>query len=77
MGVCRDVRQGEPSTEQPVVVGLDLTKCVFPVPGVDAAGSVVVRRRLRRSQALVLFGRLSPASWAWRRAPERVAGRES
>ncbi len=32
------------------VVGLDLAKNVFQVHGIDAAGVVVVRKQLRRSQ---------------------------
>lgn len=46
--------------EQPITIGLDLAKSVFQVHGVDAAGAVVVRRQLRRSQVLVFFGRLEP-----------------
>jgi transposase len=36
---------------------LDLAKSVFPVHGVDAAGEVVVRRQVRRSQLLQFFAR--------------------
>ena len=39
-------------------VGLDIAKKVFQVHGVDAAGSVGVRRALRRSQLLTWFGKL-------------------
>lgn len=39
-------------------VGLDLAKKVFQVHGVDAAGNVVMRRALRRSQVLAWFGKL-------------------
>jgi transposase len=42
---------------QVVTIGLDLAKSVFQVHGVDAAGEVVVRRKLRRSQLLQFFGR--------------------
>lgn len=41
-----------------VRVGLDLAKSVFQVHGVDAAGRVVVRRRLARSQLLPFFAEL-------------------
>ena len=34
-----------------VVVGLDIAKNVFQVHGVDEAGKVVLRRRLRRDKA--------------------------
>jgi transposase len=39
-------------------IGLDLAKNVFQVHGVDAAGQVVVRRALRRSQVLRYFAKL-------------------
>ena len=45
---------------QVVTVGLDLAKSVFQVHGVDAAGEVVVRRKLRRSQLLQYFARQPP-----------------
>jgi transposase len=41
-------------------IGLDLAKKVFEVHGVDAAGTVVVRRSLRRGQVLGWFGKLAP-----------------
>ena len=36
-------------------IGIDLAKHVFQVHAVGAAGSVVVRRALRRAQALPFF----------------------
>ena len=36
-------------------VGLDIAKNVFQVHGIDAAGDVVIRRQLRRSQVLSFF----------------------
>ena len=41
-------------------VGLDLVKNVFQVHAVDVAGSVVLRRRLRRGQVLTFFAGLPP-----------------
>ena len=41
-----------------ITIGLDLAKTVFQVHGVDAAGKVVVRRQLRRSELLGFFGEL-------------------
>jgi len=41
-------------------IGLDLAKSVFQVHGVDAAGQVVVRKSLRRSQMLPFFAKLPP-----------------
>jgi transposase len=41
-------------------IGVDLAKTVFQLHGVTADGSVALRRRLRRSQVLEVFGRLPP-----------------
>lgn len=41
-------------------VGLDLAKHVFQVHGVDGAGHVVVKRRLRRAQIITYFASLPP-----------------
>ncbi len=41
-------------------VGLDLAKNVFQVHAVDAAGSVVIRRQVRRAQMQLFFSRLPP-----------------
>ena len=45
---------------QITTVGLDLAKHIFPVHAVDAAGQVVVRKRLRRGEVLSFFAGLSP-----------------
>jgi transposase len=39
---------------------LDIAKRVFQVHGVDAAGKVVVRRQLRRSEVVRFFAKLAP-----------------
>jgi len=41
-------------------IGLDIAKSVFQVHGVDAAGNVVIRRRIKRRYVLVLFQKLPP-----------------
>ena len=41
-------------------IGLDLAKNVFQVHAVDEAGSVVMRKRLRRGQVLAFFGGIPP-----------------
>ena len=46
--------------DQPITIGLDLARNVFQVHGVDAEGTIVCRRQLRRSQVLVFFARLDP-----------------
>ena len=43
---------------QVTTIGLDLAKQVFQIHGVDAAGAVVVRRKLRRSEVLSFFSKL-------------------
>ena len=45
---------------QITTVGLDLAKRLFQVHAVDASGSVVVRKALRRSQVLPFFTKLPP-----------------
>ena len=46
--------------EQITTIGLDLAKHVFQVHGIDAAGKVVVRKRLRRAEVLRFFDALPP-----------------
>jgi transposase len=41
-------------------IGLDLAKSVFQVHAVDEMGSVVMRKRLRRSQVLAFFAEIPP-----------------
>jgi transposase len=41
-------------------VGLDLAKSIFQVHAVDATGTVVVRKALRRAQVLPFFAKLRP-----------------
>lgn len=46
--------------EQITTIGLDIAKSVFQVHGIGKNGSVVVQRRLRRSQVLGFFSKLLP-----------------
>jgi transposase len=46
--------------KQVTIVGLDLAKKVFQVHGVDASGTVLIRRALRRSKLLAFFAKLPP-----------------
>jgi transposase len=41
-----------------ITVGLDIAKHVFQVHGVDVQGTVVVRRKLKRSEVLDFFDKL-------------------
>ena len=45
---------------QVTTIGLDLGKRVFQVHGVDAAGRVVVRRKLQRAEVAGFFAELAP-----------------
>jgi transposase len=46
--------------ERMATIGLDIAKSVFQVHGIGKNGSVVVQRRLRRSQVLAFFSKQSP-----------------
>ena len=62
---------------QITTIGLDIAKNVFQVHGIDAAEKVVVRKQLRRGQAMKFFAALPPAWLAWRPAARRIIGRVS
>src|SRR5256885_3646838 len=51
-------QEREPSMSEITTIGLDLGKHVFQVHGVDAEGTTVLRRQLRRGQVLAFFSRL-------------------
>ena len=46
--------------EKDTVVGVDIAKSVFQVHGIDAQGSAVVRRQLKRRYVLAFFKKLPP-----------------
>ena len=46
--------------ETVTTVGLDIAKSVFQVHGIDAAGTVVIRRQLKRRHVLAFFQKLPP-----------------
>src|SRR3954454_24745589 len=48
----------EPSMGEITTVGFDLAKNVFQVHGIDAEGSTVLRKQLRRAQVLAFFSKL-------------------
>ena len=59
--IARRVVPGSPSTMNEVTtIGIDLAKNVFQVHGIDGSGETVTRRRLRRSQMIAFFEKLSP-----------------
>jgi transposase len=43
-----------------ITIGLDIAKHVFQVHAVDAAGTIVIRRKLRRTDLLSFFEGLEP-----------------
>jgi transposase len=45
-------------------IAIDTSKSVFTLHGVDAAGSVMLRRNLRRRELLAFFERLAPVEVA-------------
>ena len=51
-------QEREPSMSEITTVGLDLGKHVFQVHGIDAQGTTVLRKRLRRGQVLAFFSRI-------------------
>jgi transposase len=51
-------QEREPSMSEITTIGLDLGKHVFQVHGIDAEGTAVLRRRLRRNQVLAFFSRV-------------------
>src|SRR5439155_1391849 len=47
-----------PSMSEITTIGLDLAKHVFQAHGIDAEGTTVLRKRLRRGQVLAFFSRI-------------------
>jgi transposase len=58
--VAVEQHQGGVIQMEITTIGLDLAKQVFQVHGVDEAGHVVVKRRLRRAQVITYFASLPP-----------------
>ncbi len=56
-------------------VGVDLAKSVFQIHGIDAEGTVVVRRQLRRNQMPGFFRRPGPCLAGMEAWPGRFTGR--
>ena len=57
------------------MIGLDLAKNSFQVHGVDAAGGVVLRKRLSRGQVERFCATLAPAVVGMEPAAARISGR--
>ena len=50
----------EPSVNQIIRIGMDTSKHIFQLHGVDAAEQPVLRKRLRRKEVLAFFAKLPP-----------------
>jgi transposase len=55
-----DTQTREPSVGQIIRVGMDTSKTVFQLHGVNAAEEVVLRRKLRRKDMVTFFAKLPP-----------------
>src|SRR5262245_54541096 len=58
--VCRRSQTREPSVSNLTRIGMDTSKSVFVLHGVDAAEQPALRRKLRRRQVLEFFAKLPP-----------------
>jgi transposase len=58
--VVEDLKQGRPSVENLIRIGMDTSKSVFQLHGVNEAEQPVLRKKLRRNQVLAFFAGLSP-----------------
>jgi transposase len=56
----------EPIMQTITTIGLDIAESVFQVHGVDAAGNVIVRRKMKRRYVSAFFQKLQPGRY---RAP--------
>src|SRR4051812_19231904 len=50
----------EPSVDQIIRIGMDTSKYIFQLHGVDAEDRPVLRKRLRRKEVLPFFAKLPP-----------------
>jgi transposase len=58
--VVADLKQRRPSVDQIIRIGIDTSKHVFQLHGVNAAEAPVLRKKLRRKEMVVFFERLPP-----------------
>src|SRR5215213_5395370 len=58
--VVTDLRQRRPSVEQISRIGLDTSKHIFQLHGVNAAEEPVLRKKLRRKEMFAFFEKLAP-----------------
>src|SRR5947208_12189582 len=58
--VVADLRQRRPSVDQISRIGMDTSKHIFQLHGVNAAETPVLRKKLRRKDMIALFEKLAP-----------------
>src|SRR5918994_1627813 len=58
--VVADLRQGRPSVDHVIRIGMDTSKHIFQLHGVNAAEQLVLLKRLRRKEVAGFFAKLSP-----------------
>jgi transposase len=58
--VVADLSQGRPSMEHICRIGMDTSKHIFQLHGVNAAEHTVLRKKLRRKDMVAFFERLAP-----------------
>lgn len=58
--VVEDLKRRRPSVEQIIRIGMDTSKHVFQLHGVNAAEEPVLRKKLRRKEMATLFEKLPP-----------------
>jgi hypothetical protein len=56
-------------------IGLDIAKSVFQIHGIDAAGNLTVRGKLKRRYVLPLLQKRRRASLVLKPAPHPIIGR--
>ena len=59
--VVEDLKQREPSVTKIIKIGIDTSKSVFQLHGVDAAEKPILRKKLRRQQFLAFVAKLDPS----------------
>src|SRR3982750_1261446 len=62
--VVADLRHRRPSVDQITRVGMDTSKHVFQLHGVNAAEEPILRKKLRRKEMFAFFERLAPTGVA-------------
>ena len=55
-----DLRQGDTSVDRVIRIGMDTSKHIFQLHGVNAAEVPVLRKKLRRKEMMTFFERLVP-----------------